>query len=211
MHAVLAFFAVVAAGYLFGSFPTSYIAGKAFRGIDIRAEGSGNTGATNVFRVMGPGPGILVLFIDIAKGWIPVFFFVPLAASASGIEGAGGWLGIAAGMGAICGHNWPVFLNFKGGKGVAVSVGALLGISPAPLGLAAAVWVIVFISSGYVSLGSMIASVSLPLFMNLYSEPCEVMWFGILIAVFIILRHRANIFRLMKGKENRFNLRKPLK
>lgn len=208
---VFAFILSIASGYLLGSFPASYIAGKTLRGVDIREHGSGNTGATNVFRVLGPAPGCIVLLADILKGWLPVFFIAPAAASAMGVYGLGSWLKIAAGISAVCGHNWPVFLGFKGGKGVAVSVGALLGIAPAALSLAAAAWVLFFISSGYVSLGSIAGALSLPVFMRLRGSPEEVFWFGIIIAVFIVLRHRTNIVRLIRGRENRFNLRKPLK
>lgn len=200
----------VLAGYVFGSVPSSYIAGRLLRNIDIRDFGSGNTGATNVFRTLGPGPGAAVLLADIAKGWLPVFLIVPAVFSGFGAGGYGSWGKLAAGVAAVCGHSWPVFLGFRGGKGVAVSVGALLGISPAPLSLSAAVWVLVFISSGYVSLGSIAGAVSLPVFMRLSGEPPEVFWFGVLVAVLITARHRSNIFRLARGKENRFNLRKPL-
>lgn len=208
---VFAFILSIVSGYLLGSFPASYIAGKTLRGVDIREHGSGNTGATNVFRVLGPAPGGAVLLTDILKGWLPVFLIAPWAASAMGVYELESWLKIAAGISAVCGHNWPVFLGFKGGKGVAVSVGALLGIAPAALSLAAAVWVLFFVSSGYVSLGSLAGAASLPVFMRLRGLPEEIFWFGVIVAVFIILRHRTNIVRLSRGRENRFNLRKPLK
>ena len=208
---VFAFISIIAAGYIIGSFPTSYIAGRVLRGIDVREYGSGNTGATNVFRVIGPGPGSLVLLVDIIKGWVPVFFIAPAAASWFNLPEIESSLKIAAGISAVCGHNWPVFLGFRGGKGVAVSVGALLGISPAALSLSAAAWVLVFISTGYVSLGSIIGAASLPVFMRLTDEPAEIVWFGIVIALFIIIRHRSNIIRLIQKRENRFNLRKPLR
>jgi acyl phosphate:glycerol-3-phosphate acyltransferase len=206
-----ALIASAAAGYIIGSFPTSYIAGKALRGIDIRDYGSGNTGATNVFRTLGPAPGSLVLLVDIVKGWLAVFLAAPALTAAFNAGGVESWAGMISGIAAVCGHNWPVFLRFRGGKGVAVSVGALLGISPGPLSLSAAAWVLIFAFSGYVSLGSISAAAALPVFMKLSGEPPEVFWFGVTIAVFIVLRHRPNIYRLMRGKENRFKLRKPLK
>ncbi len=203
---IFLFFLVLLAGYLSGSFPSSYIAGKLLRDIDIREHGSGNTGSTNVFRVMGPAPGVAVLLVDIAKGWAPVFFAAGAAASYPGLENLEGWLKIAAGLSAVCGHNWPVFLKFKGGKGVAVSLGALIGISPGPLALSAGVWGVFFVFSGFVSLGSIMAAAGLPLFMKLYGEPPEIFFFGAAVAFLIILRHRSNIIRIIRGRENRFNV-----
>jgi acyl phosphate:glycerol-3-phosphate acyltransferase len=203
---IFLFFLVLLAGYLSGSFPSSYIAGKLLRNIDIREHGSGNTGSTNVFRVMGPAPGAAVLLVDIVKGWAPVFYAAGAGASYPGLENLGEWLKIAAGTAAVCGHNWPVFLKFKGGKGVAVSVGALIGISPAPLAMSAGVWGVFFVFSGFVSLGSIAASAVLPLFMKLHGEPPEIFFFGLTVGFLIILRHRSNMIRLIRGRENRFNI-----
>ena len=190
--------------YLVGSFPTSYVLGKALKGIDIRDFGSGNVGATNTFRALGPGPGILVLLVDIAKGFIPVYLITPCIVShfsAGGMDVTS--LKILSGISAIAGHNWTVFLRFRGGKGVATSVGVLLGIAPKALGLSAVVWLIVAGSSRYVSLASIVSAVSLPVFMWLSGQDRATLVFGAAIAILIIARHHANIVRLVRGKENR--------
>lgn len=195
--------------YLLGSFPTSYLVGKILRGIDIRKFGSGNVGATNTFRVLGPGPGILVLLIDIAKGLISVSLVAPCIASHFNTFLGLAWLGILAGISVIAGHNWSIFLGFKGGKGVATSAGVLLGISPKAVGLAGVVWLIVTGVSGYVSLGSIISAVSLPIFMGLSGEEKAALFFGIAIAILIVVKHKANIVRLIRHKESKTHLRWP--
>ena len=196
----------IIAAYLLGSFPTSYLVGKILRGIDIRKFGSGNVGATNMFRVLGPGPGILVLLVDIAKGVISVSLVAPYIASHFDIFLGLGWLKILAGISVIAGHNWSIFLRFKGGKGVATSAGVLLGISPEALGLAAIVWLVVTGASKYVSLGSIVSAISLPIFMWLSGEEKATVFFAIAIAILVVVRHRANIIRLIHHKENKICL-----
>ncbi len=193
--------------YLLGSFPASYLVGKILRGIDIRKFGSGNVGATNTFRVLGAGPGILVLLVDIAKGVISVSLVAPYVASHFSIPFTLAWLRILAGVSVIAGHNWSVFLGFKGGKGVATSAGVLLGMSPGVLGLVAVVWLVVTAASKYVSLGSITSAVSLPVFMWLSGGEKATLFFGIAIAILIVVRHRANIVRLIQHKENKTCLR----
>ena len=193
--------------YLLGSFPTSYIVGKILKGIDIRKFGSGNVGATNTFRVLGPAPGILVLLVDIAKGAVSVSLIAPYIASHFGTSSCLAWLEILAGISVIAGHNWSAFLRFKGGKGVAASAGVLLGISPEALGLAAVVWLVVTWVSKYVSLGSIASAISLPVFMWLAGEEKSALFFGIAIAILIVVKHRANIVRLIHHKENKINIR----
>ncbi len=197
----------IIACYLLGSFPTSYLVGKILRGIDIRKFGSGNVGATNTFRVLGPGPGILVLLIDIAKGLISVSLVAPYIASHFNTSLSLACLRILAGISVIAGHNWSIFLGFKGGKGVATSAGVLLGISPKAVGLAAVVWLIVTGVSGYVSLGSITSAVSLPVFMWLSGEERATLFFGIAISILIVVKHRANIVRLIHHKENKIGRR----
>ena len=189
--------------YLVGSFPTSYVLGKVLKGIDVRDFGSGNVGATNTFRALGPGPGILVLLVDIAKGLIPVLLITPCIVSHFPVGMDIASLKIVSGISAIAGHNWTVFLRFRGGKGVATSVGVLLGIAPKALGLSAVVWLIVAGSSRYVSLASIVSAVSLPVFMWLSGQDKATLAFGAAIAILIIVRHHANIVRLVQGKENR--------
>lgn len=201
-------FAIVATGYLLGSFPTSYLMGKLFRGIDIRDHGSGNVGATNTFRVLGPRAGAAVLLIDIAKGFIPVSLITPLIVCHFSPILDLTWLKILAGMSAIAGHNWSVFLGFRGGKGVATSMGVLLGISPKALGLSTVVWLIVTGSSKYVSLGSIAAAVTLPVFMCLSGEGGITIVFGTILTILIVVKHRANIVRLIHHSENRIDIRR---
>ena len=201
-------FAIVVTGYLLGSFPTSYLMGKVLRGIDIRDHGSGNVGATNTFRVLGPHAGVAVLLIDIAKGFIPVSLITPLIACHFSPILDLTWLKILAGMSAIAGHNWSVFLGFRGGKGVATSMGVLLGISPKALGLSTVVWLIVTGSSKYVSLGSIAAAITLPVFMCLSGEDGITIVFGMILTVLIVVKHRANIVRLIHHSENKINIRR---
>lgn len=195
----------LAVSYLLGSIPTAYICGKIYRGIDIRQYGSGNVGATNVFRILGKWPGIIVLAIDILKGVVAT----TLVADLFRLEGVIYYVLLAVAV--VCGHNWTVFLNFKGGKGMATSLGVLIGLTiqiaairPVLL-LSVLTWGIVFLSSGYVSLASLVAAVFLPVFMIMLSSSFELVVLGIIFCIFIVLRHRTNIKRLLSGEEHRFN------
>ena len=193
-------------GYLIGSFPTAYILGKICKGIDIRQHGSGNMGATNVFRVLGKGPGIIVLCMDIIKGVLPVV----IVADVLGLNIL--WQYILLGLAAVCGHNWTIFLKFKGGKGIATSLGVLIGltIKIATIRLVLIgtilVWVICFMSTGFVSLASIVAATLLPVITALTNQPFEIVVLGIIFCVFVILRHRPNIKRLLAGEEPRVPL-----
>ena len=196
---------VLLTSYFAGSFPTSYLLGRLLKGIDIRDFGSGNVGATNTFRVLGPGPGVLVFLIDMAKGAVPVCLITPYIADCmGGLPPA--WLKIFSGICAIAGHNWSIFLKFRGGKGVATSVGVLLGISAKSLGLSAGVWVLVTGFFRYVSLGSIAAAVSLPVFMWLGGEDKATLFFGIAVALLIVVKHRSNITRLVNHTEKKIGL-----
>lgn len=186
--------------YLLGAVPFGFLAGKVW-GIDIRTQGSGNIGATNVFRTLGKGPGIVVLLLDALKGFVPAFFF-PTWFSAEPAWGLG--FGIAA----ILGHNFPVYLRFKGGKGVATTGGVLLGAAPAAALIGVGVWVVVFLAGGYVSLGSMCAAVAVPVAgWWLYGSAGAILP-GALTALglMVIWRHRSNIQRIRSGSESRFTL-----
>ncbi len=197
---------VLLTSYFAGSFPTSYLLGRLLKGIDIRDFGSGNVGATNTFRVLGPGPGVLVFLIDMAKGAVPVCLITPyIAGCMGGLPPA--WLKIFSGICAIAGHNWSIFLKFSGGKGVATSVGVLLGISAKSLGLSAGVWILVTGFFRYVSLGSIAAAVSLPVFMWLGGEDKATLFFGIAVALLIVVKHRSNITRLVNHTEKKIGLR----
>lgn len=196
--------------YLIGSIPTAYIFGKLYKRIDIREHGSGNVGATNVFRVLGKGPGSIVLLLDILKGAIAVGL-VP------------DWLGLTQVyhriLMALCvvgGHNWTVFLQFKGGKGVATSLGVLVGLTiriaaiRPVLIVTILIWIGCFLLTRIVSLSSIIATTLLPIIMVLTDQSFEITCLGVIFCVFIVLRHRPNIKRLFNGQEPRvsFTFRK---
>lgn len=193
-------------GYFCGSLPTGFLVAKA-KGIDIRAEGSGNIGATNVFRILGKGPGIFVLLTDALKGLLPVVWVAPALA---GIDAAAdvGWLRIVAGISAILGHNYTCWLRFKGGKGIATSAGVFLGLTPGPLGIAFVTWLVIFGLSRYVSLASIVAAAALPIatWCLPYGLPLRVI--TTVIGALAIFKHRANIKRLLAGTENRIGRKK---
>jgi glycerol-3-phosphate acyltransferase PlsY len=191
--------------YLLGSIPTGYVWAKA-RGIDIRQVGSGNIGATNVMRALGKGPGIAVLFIDAMKGWLPVFVAPHLVGSDHNTT----TLQLVCCLSVIAGHNWTCWLNFKGGKGIATSAGALLAFLTAPMLVTLAVWTIVFAASRYVSLASIIAAAALPVATWGFDGDIKKVGFTVLLSAVAIVKHRSNIKRLMAGTENRVGKPKPV-
>lgn len=187
--------------YLAGSFPTAYIAGK-LRGIDLRQHGSGNLGATNVVRVLGAPTGIAVFAIDVAKGLLPVVLLPPHIATAhpTGVS-------LALGVAAIFGHVRSAFLGWRaGGKGVATATGVFLGLAWLPTLLSFGVWILVFKTSGYVSLASLVSALALPAVMAFtgvsFTDPVFIA--AVVIALFVFYTHRANIGRLRRGEEHRF-------
>lgn len=191
--------------YVIGSIPTAYIFGKLMKGIDIRQHGSGNVGATNAFRVLGKGPGTAVLILDIIKGIIPVVFVAGfLDASVTGR--------IIAAVAAVCGHNWTCFLSFKGGKGIATTLGVLIGLTVVipqariAVLLCVGVWLAVFLLTRIVSISSLIAAVCLPVVMVLFNAPTSMVILSIVFCVFIVIRHRPNVHRLLSGQEPRVPL-----
>jgi glycerol-3-phosphate acyltransferase PlsY len=190
------------ASYLVGAFPTSFLVSRMFAGIDLRRHGSGNLGATNLYRVLGWKYAIPVALVDIAKGLIPVAVFAPRV---SGSE----LFALGCGVAAILGHVFSVFVQFKGGKGVATAAGVMLGLTPIALGIAAAVWALVLLLTGYVSLGSIAAAMVLPFAVYLVERPTrsELVWVDGVIALGVILLHRRNIQRLLNGTEGRFGRR----
>ncbi|MCK4326410.1 glycerol-3-phosphate 1-O-acyltransferase PlsY, partial [bacterium] len=189
-----------------GSIPTSFLLGR-LKGIDLRRRGSGNVGATNAFRVLGPLPGVISLILDIGKGLVAVTLLARICGSQPT-----DWIKILIGLAVIAGHNWTVFLKFKGGKGVATSAGVFLGLAPAALGFSVLVWLIVVAISRYISLGSILAAISLPIFIwrPIFTWQGEkgvpIILFGLLISLLVVIRHRANIKRLIKGEERKFSL-----
>ena len=190
--------------YVAGSFPSAYLAGRIVKGIDLRTVGSGNLGATNVYRTLGFGAAICVLLLDVAKGALPVLFLPRLLdAGAPGTDLAL-WWALAYGVAAILGHAKPVFLLWKGGgKGVATATGVFLVLAPSAMLSTVVVCVAVVWFSGYMSLGSMSAAVLFPLLVWFARGVTPVLWGALLVALFICWTHRANITRLRNGTEPR--------
>ena len=188
---------VVPLGYLLGSFPSGYLAGRWCAGVDIRQLGSGSTGATNVLRQVGKGPALVVFLVDVFKGSAAVILARALLGA-----GAYGWL-VAAGLAALAGHIWPIWLGGKGGKAVATGFGMLLGLVPA-VGLAClGVFLTSLALSRIVSISSVLAAASLPLLMAGAGAPGAYLGLGMVAAVMVIWRHRSNLGRLLKGEEPR--------
>ncbi len=187
--------AIVIAAYLLGSVPTGLLLGKAF-GVDIRTTGSGNIGATNVYRTLGRKVGIITLVCDCLKGLIPIL--------------AARWLALpdvwvaAAGLAAFFGHVYTVFLGFKGGKGVATALGVFLGISPLAVLIALAIFAVVLMKWRYISLASISAAAAMPVLVAIADRRPLMVVMTLLIAAQVILKHRDNIARLRAGNENRF-------
>lgn len=204
----LVYVVVLVAGYLLGSLPTGYLVARA-RGVDIRGQGSGNIGATNVFRVLGRPAGTLVMVVDVLKGvlasaGVPRLALAVLAGSGADFELAR----ILGGVAAVLGHNYTCWLGFKGGKGVATTGGVLLGLIPGAFAFSAATWLIVFGLSRYVSLASLAAAVSLPV--GVWFTGGSRLMIAVIggLGLLAIVKHRSNIRRLLNGTEHRFQ-RKP--
>ena len=190
--------------YVAGSFPSAYLAGRLIKGIDLRSVGSGNLGATNVYRNLGTSAALTVLFLDLAKGALPVLYLPRvLDAGAAGSDRAL-WWALGYGIAAIAGHAKPVFLLWKGGgKGVATATGVFLVLVPSPMLATVVVCVAVVWYSGYMSLGSLTAAALFPLLVWLDRGVSPVLWGGLLVAAFICWSHRTNVVRLSKGTEPR--------
>ncbi|MFC1668209.1 glycerol-3-phosphate 1-O-acyltransferase PlsY [Chlamydiota bacterium] len=186
--------------YIIGSFPTAYLLVKLVKQVDIRHYGSGNVGATNVFRIIGVWGFIITLLVDIFKGILPVVLVSVIFTAASGgfpID----LVRILCVVTVICGHNWPVFLRFKGGKGVATSAGAFFALVPYAMIYATIVWILIFLITKVVSLSSMLSSVFLTILLFVFNESLLIKLFGVLLTVILIWRHKENIKRLLAGKE----------
>lgn len=199
---------IILLGYLIGSIPTAVWVGKSFRGIDIREHGSKNAGATNTFRVLGKRFGWLVLTVDVSKGilaaCLPHFFSYML----EGYKDEFLILQLCGSFSAVFGHVFPIFAQFRGGKGVATSLGIVIGINPYAALVCLVIFLIVFLSSRYVSLGAIISALSFP-FVSYFmiQEDARIMIvFTVVLGIMVILAHRKNIDRLWKGEENKMNL-----
>ncbi|BDV41660.1 glycerol-3-phosphate acyltransferase [Geotalea uraniireducens] len=188
-------FSLIIGAYLFGSIPTGLLLGKAF-GVDIRATGSGNIGATNVYRTLGRRIGIATLLGDCLKGLLPVLLARYLDVGES-------WI-VAVGLAAFLGHVYTVFLGFKGGKGVATALGVFLGIAPLAVLAALGVFVVVVAIWRYISLASIIAAALMPVIIAAMGQKPPVIAMTFFIAALVIYKHRENIHRLRAGTENRF-------
>lgn len=199
MLEILGIIAIIIASYLIGSITTGDVVAR-IKKFNLRDHGSGNVGATNVFRTMGSASGIIVLVGDTLKGVIAVL----LGNLIGKIPGIGIDLNILSGICAIVGHNWPIFAGFKGGKGIAVTLGVVIAMTPNILIVLAPVWAIVFVSFGYVSLASLAAAVIYP-FTVYWFYPTDIykLLFAIFIGIMAIYRHKSNIVRLVKGEEHK--------
>jgi acyl phosphate:glycerol-3-phosphate acyltransferase len=188
----------VLVAYLLGAIPTSYLVARRFGGIDLREHGSKNLGATNLYRVMGWRYAIPAGAFDVAKGAVPVVFVAPWV-------GASAWVPVLLGLAAIVGHVFSPFVHFHGGKGVATAAGAVLGLAPLPLAVSAGVWLALVWSTRYVSVGSMAGAVAFPVAVWwLRPQATPTLLAGVALAGFIVFNHRANIKRLIAGREARF-------
>lgn len=191
------------AGYLIGSLPFGYWVARA-HGVNILKEGSGNPGATNVKRIVGRKAGNTVFVLDLLKGVVAVSWVRLLPTDPSN------WvlLGIVGLIGAILGHSFSIFLRFRGGKGVATMVGGMVTLMPVSTLIGVGVWLLLFFLTRYVSLGSIGLAVALPVSRLIINGVDLLLWFAVLLALFIVVRHRSNIVRLVQGRENRFERRK---
>jgi acyl phosphate:glycerol-3-phosphate acyltransferase len=188
--------------YLIGATPTSYVAGKLGRRIDLREHGSKNLGATNVYRVLGWAYAIPVALIDVAKGAIPVVILGPWANGPA-------WFTVALGLAAVMGHIFSPYVRFKGGKGVATAAGMFLALTPLAVAISIPIWIFALWLSGYVSVASLTVAALFPVWVRLtVPDQPYTFWAAVVLAVIIFYSHRHNIRRLREGTENRFRTRR---
>ena len=214
---ILKLIPLIILSYLIGSIPTGVIISKKFFGFDIRTQGSGNMGSTNVIRVLGIKWGIIVQIIDMLKGIVSVLLFANLVGSNWGLYGENSFLSlpilqIIVGLSAVVGHIWSCFVGFKGGKGINTAVGMLIAVMPIELGIGLFTFAITVGLTGYISLGSMLGAMMIPLVLfsryNFFSVDIKgyftLIYFAIGFVVLVVFAHRSNIVRLAKGTESRF-------
>ncbi len=201
----------LAIAYVAGSFPSAYIAGRVVKGIDLRTVGSGNLGATNVYRTLGFGAALCVLLLDLAKGALPVLYLPRLLDAGPPGSDSAMWWALGYGIAAIAGHAKPIFLLWKGGgKGVATATGVFVVLAPVPLLATVVICVAVVWYSGFMSLGSITGAALFPLFVWFNRGVSPALWGALLVASFICWTHRANMKRLRDGTEPRlFKKREP--
>jgi acyl phosphate:glycerol-3-phosphate acyltransferase len=202
--------ASLAVGYLCGALPWGLWLGRWLRGVDVRTLGSGNLGATNVYRTLGPGIGWTTLALDMLKGALPVWI-VPGLPFASAFPGGREACALAVGFAAVAGHVWTLFAGFRGGKGVATTAGVLLALSPRAFLVFGAVFVITVAVTRYISLGSVLGAIAFAVALG-FLAPAGVrsptFAFGVAVALLVVIRHRANLARLARGQESRFSFRR---
>ena len=201
------FFILIFVSYIIGSFPTAVWVGKIFHNIDIREHGSHNAGATNTFRVLGNKWGWIVLFVDIGKGYLAASLPFFLSSLYYGFKDEVLILQLIASLCAVVGHVFPVFANFRGGKGVATTLGIILAINLDTALISLAIFLIVFLMTKYVSLGAIIASILFPFisFFAMHEDARIMIIFSILVSLIVLFSHRKNINRLLRGEENKMN------
>jgi len=192
---------ILISAYLLGATPVGYIITKLIKGVDIRTLGSGNPGATNVLRSVGAAAGIATFILDALKGYLAVVIAVKLTGNAHIYW----WL--LAGLCAVCGHIWTVFLGFKGGKGVATACGVFFALMPAATFAAFTLFLVVVYLTRYVSVGSICAAAFLPACAWLMHEPKIICAFATIVGILVIIKHKNNIKRLIKGIENKFGVK----
>jgi glycerol-3-phosphate acyltransferase PlsY len=201
-------FMSVVVAYLMGSIPSAVWIGKTFYGIDVREHGSGNAGATNTFRVLGKAAGITVLSMDVLKGLLAIVllaWFNPYEAESVAQVN----FKLAIGVMAVVGHIFPIFAGFKGGKGVATLLGVVIALHWQAALICIAIFLIIFLTTRYVSLGSMVTAISFPVMFFLFFRPVplSLIYFSMVIALLVLITHQKNIERLMRREENRMNIR----
>ncbi|SET53074.1 glycerol-3-phosphate 1-O-acyltransferase PlsY [Paenibacillus sp. NFR01] len=187
---------VIVISYLLGSVSFSVLYARLFKGIDIRNYGSGNAGATNTLRVLGKGPAILVLALDVLKGIAAVWL-------GTWVGGFGGWTAALCGIAAIIGHNWPLYFHFRGGKGIATTIGVMATLCFLPAFTAGVIAILSIFVTRFVSLGSLIFVALTPVFLLIMGFTPPVLWTSLIIAVFAFWRHRSNIVKISQGRENK--------
>lgn len=192
---MLGFIVAAVASYLLGSIPNGLILGKGIWGVDLRQHGSGNIGATNAWRTIGKTGGISIFLLDMLKGALSAYLGLSL--------GGGELAGIVCGLLAIAGHSWSIFLGFKGGKGVATGLGVIATLMPWVTLIVFAVWLAIVKITGYVSLGSVVGAVLVPVLALAMGLHTDFMVLGVIAAVFIVYRHKSNIERLLNGTESK--------
>ena len=195
MKAVIA----IIASYLLGSISFGYLTGKLLKGIDIRQYGSGNAGTTNIQRTLGTIPALVVLLLDVGKGIVAV----TIAKYLSDVS----FIHLLAGLAVVIGHNWPLFFGFRGGRGIATTIGVFCGLVPAVVLVAVVVGLIIIAVTRYVSLGSIIGALSIPITMLILKMPATHIIFGVVMALMAVWRHRQNIDRLLRGTENKLGMK----